>query len=78
MFKGDKYFELIKDIIPPKVMRVYRNWNFPLTYLTGLINKDFALLLTFSSASIFTSLRVLSDALLSRRLYNDALMVYDM
>jgi hypothetical protein len=75
IFKGDKYFELIKIIKSSEVMLAYRNRNFFLTYPTGLANIDFALLLTFSSAPIFSGLGILSDALLGRRSYNDVIMI---
>jgi hypothetical protein len=78
MFKGDKYSELMKGVMPPKIIRAHRNRNFPLIYPTGLINKDFALSLTFNSAPILTDLRILSDAFLSRRSHNNALVTYDM
>jgi hypothetical protein len=74
MLKGDKYFELIKAAKPPEITLAYRNRNFPLTYPTGLANKDFALPLIFSSAPIFSNLGALSDALLGRRSHDDALM----
>jgi hypothetical protein len=76
MFKGDKYFELMEAAKPPEVMLVYKNRSFPLTYPTGLVNKGFALPLTFSSTPIFFGLGILSDALLGRRSYNDALMAF--
>jgi hypothetical protein len=75
MFKGDKYFELIKIIKSPEIMLAYRNWNFFLTYPTGLANIDFALLLTFSSAPIFFGLSILLDALLGRRSYDNAIII---
>jgi hypothetical protein len=74
MFKGDKYFELMKVIKPPEVMLAYRNRNSSLTYPTGLTNIGFALPLTFSSAPILFRLGVLSDAFLGRRSYNDVIM----
>jgi hypothetical protein len=78
MFKGDKYSELMESIMLPKVMRAYKNRSSLFIYLTGLINKGFALSLTFSFASMFTGLGTLSDVLLGRRSHDDALMVYDM
>jgi hypothetical protein len=74
MLKGDKYFELIEIIKPPEIMLAYKNRNFSLTYPTGLVNKDFALSLTFSSAPILFGLNVLSDAFLGRRSYDDAIV----
>jgi hypothetical protein len=74
MFKSDKYFELMETVKPSEVMLVYRNWNFSLIYPIGLVNKDFALSLTFSFAPIFFGLGILSDALLGRRLYNNVIM----
>ena len=75
MLKSDKYFELIKVAKPLEIMLAYRNRNSPLTYLIGLVNKDFTLLLTFNFTFIFFKLDVLSDALLGRRLYNDVLII---
>jgi hypothetical protein len=76
MFKGDKYFKLMEVIKSPEVMLAYKNQNFLLTYPTGLVNKGFALLLTFSSTLIFFRLSILSDALLGRRSYNNVLIVF--
>jgi hypothetical protein len=56
-------------------MLAHKNRNFPLTYPTGLANIGFALLLTFSFASIFFKLDILSDVLLGRRSYNNAIMI---
>jgi hypothetical protein len=78
MLKGDKYFELIKGVMLPKVMRAYKNRNFSFIYLTGLLNKGFALSLTFSFTFILTGLGALSDALFDRRSHDNALMAYDM
>jgi len=64
--------EIVK---PPEVMLAYRNRSSFLTYLTGLANKDFTLLLIFSSAPILSGLGILSDALLGRRSYNDAIII---
>jgi hypothetical protein len=75
MLKGDKYFELMKIAKPPEVMLAYRNRNSFSIYLTGLVNKSFILSLTFSSTPILSELSILPDALLGRRLYNDAIMV---
>jgi hypothetical protein len=75
MLKDDKYFELIKIIKPPEIMLAYKNRNSLLIYSTGLVNKDFTLLLIFSSAPILFRLDILLDALLDRRSYNNALMV---
>ena len=75
MLKGDKYFELIKAIKLPEIMLVYRNRSSFLIYPTGLVNKDFTLSLTFSSALIFSGLGILLDALLGRRSYNDAIII---
>jgi hypothetical protein len=77
MLKGDKYFELIETAKSPEVMLAYRNRNFPLIYLTGLINIGFALSLIFSSAPIFSELGVLLNALLDRRSYDDAIMAVE-
>jgi hypothetical protein len=74
MLKGDKYFELIKVIKPLEIMLAYKNRNSFLTYPTGLANKDFILPLTFSSASLLSGLGVLSDALLGRQSYNNAIV----
>jgi hypothetical protein len=76
MLKGDKYFELIKIAKPPEVILAYKNRNSPLTYPTGLANKDFTLPLTFNSAPIFFGLDALPDALLDRRSYNNALITF--
>jgi hypothetical protein len=75
MLKDDKYFKLIKAAKPPEVMLAYKNRNSPLTYPTGLTNIGFALPLTFSSAPILFRLGVLSDALLDRRSYDNAIIV---
>jgi hypothetical protein len=75
MLKGDKYFELMKITKSPEVMLAYKNRNSFLTYPTGLVNKSFALLLTFNSAFIFSGLGVLPDAFLGRRLYDNVMMV---
>jgi hypothetical protein len=75
MFKGDKYFELMEIAKLPEITLVYRNRNFSLIYSIGLANKGFALLLTFSSAFIFSSLSILSDSLLGRRSHDNALIV---
>jgi hypothetical protein len=56
-------------------MLAYRNRNSFLTYPTELANKGFALLLTFNSALILFKLNALSDALLGRRSYDDAIIV---
>jgi hypothetical protein len=74
MLKGDKYFELIETIKPPEIMLAHKNRNFPLTYPTGLANKDFTLPLTFNSAFILFKLNTLPDALLGRRSYNNAII----
>jgi hypothetical protein len=74
MLKGDKYFELIEITKLPEVMLAYRNRSSSLTYPTGLANKGFTLLLTFSSAPILSELGALLNALLGRRLYNDVIM----
>jgi hypothetical protein len=58
-------------------MLAYKNRNSPLTYPTRLINKGFTLSLTFNSAPIFSNLGALSDALLDRRSYNDALITFE-
>jgi hypothetical protein len=60
----------------PEVIRAYRNRNSLLTYPIGLINKGFALLLIFSSASILSDLDTLLDVLLGRRSHNDAIIVF--
>jgi hypothetical protein len=78
MLKGDKYFELVKTAKSPKVIRAYRNRSFPFIYLTGLANKDFTLLLTFSSTPILIALGALSDALLNRHSYNNVLITLEM
>jgi hypothetical protein len=75
MFKGDKYFELMEIAKPPEVMLAYKNRSFSLTYLIGLVNIGFILLLTFSFAPIFFGLGVLPDALLGRRSYDDVMVV---
>jgi hypothetical protein len=77
MLKGDKYFELIKITKLSEIMLAYRNRNSFSIYPIGLANKDFTLLLIFSFASILFGLGVLLDAFLSRRLYNDAMMVFE-
>jgi hypothetical protein len=74
MLKGDKYFELIKIIKPLEVILAHRNRNSPLTYLIGLANIGFTLLLTFNSAPILFELGALPDALLGRRSYDDAII----
>jgi hypothetical protein len=74
MFKDDKYFELIEAAKPPEIMLAYRNRNSLLTYPTGLANIGFVLSLTFSSAPILSGLGVLSDALLGRRSYDNAIV----
>ena len=74
MLKGDKYFELMEAAKPPEVMRAYKNRNSFLTYPTGLVNKGFTLPLIFSSAPILSNLGILSDALLGRRSYDNALV----
>jgi hypothetical protein len=78
MLKGDKYSELMEGIMLPEVMRAHKNRSFFFIYLTGLINKDFALLLTFSSALMLINLGVLSDTLFGRRSHDNVLMAYDM
>jgi hypothetical protein len=55
-------------------MLAHRNRSSLLTYPTGLANIGFALLLTFSSAPIFSELSALPDTLLGRRSYDDAIM----
>jgi hypothetical protein len=75
MLKGDKYFELIKIVKPPKVMLAHKNRSFSLTYPIRLVNKGFTLPLTFSSAPILSGLGALSNALLGRRSYNDAMII---
>jgi hypothetical protein len=77
MLKNDKYFELLEVAKPPEVIRAHKNRNSSFIYLTGLVNKGFTLLLTFSSISILTGLGALSDALLSRRSYNNALVALE-
>jgi hypothetical protein len=57
-------------------MLAHKNRNFLLTYPTGLANKDFTLLLIFSSAPILSKLDILPDALLGRQSYNNALMAF--
>jgi hypothetical protein len=74
IFKGDKYFELIEIAKPSEIILAYRNRNSPLIYPTGLANIGFILLLTFSFALIFSKLDILSDALLGRRSYNNAIV----
>jgi hypothetical protein len=74
IFKGDKYFELIKAAKPPEIMLAYKNRNSPLTYPIGLANKGFILPLTFNSTLILFRLDTLPDALLGRRSYNNAIM----
>jgi hypothetical protein len=76
MLKGDKYFELMKVIKPPEIMRAYKNRNSLLIYPTGLANKGFILLLTFSFAPILFGLNVLPDALRGRRSYNNVLIIF--
>jgi hypothetical protein len=75
MFKGDKYFELMKITKPSEIMLAHKNRNSLLIYPTGLANKDFTLPLTFNSAPIFFELNILPDALLGRRSYNDVIIV---
>jgi hypothetical protein len=75
MLKGDKYFKLMEIAKPPEVILAYRNRNFSLTYPTGLVNIDFALPLTFSSAPILFRLNILLDALLGRRSYNNIIVI---
>jgi hypothetical protein len=77
MFKGDKYFELIEIAKSPEIMRAYKDRNFSLTYSIRLVNKIFILLLTFSFTPIFSDLGILLDALLGRRSYNDALIIFE-
>jgi hypothetical protein len=74
MFKGDKYFELMKITKPPEIMLAYRNRNSLSIYPIGLANIGFTLPLTFSFTPIFSGLGILPDALLNRRSYNDAIM----
>jgi hypothetical protein len=76
MLKGDKYFELMEVIKSPEVIRAYKNRNSFLIYPTGLANKSFTLLLTFSSASILFSLSILSDALLGRQSHNNVIIAF--
>jgi hypothetical protein len=76
MLKGDKYFELIKVTKPPEIMLAYKNRNSLSTYPIRLVNKDFTLLLTFSSAPILSKLGILPDALLGRQSYNNALITF--
>jgi hypothetical protein len=78
IFKGDKYFELLNAAKPPEVIRVYKNWSFSFTYLTGLANKGFTLLLIFNSTFILIGLGALSDALLGRRSHNNVLVTLEM
>jgi hypothetical protein len=75
MLKGDKYFELMEIAKSPEIILAYRNRNSLSTYPTGLANIGFVLLLTFSSAPILSGLGVLSDALLGRQSYNNAIVV---
>jgi hypothetical protein len=75
MLKGDKYFELMEIAKSPEIILVYRNRNSLSTYPTGLANIGFILLLTFSSAPILSGLGILSDALLGRQSYNNAIVV---
>jgi hypothetical protein len=75
MLKGDKYFELMEIIKSPEVMLAHKNRNSFSTYPIRLVNKGFILLLTFSSAPIFSGLGALPDALLGRRSYNNVIMV---
>ena len=63
--------EIVKS---PEVMLAYRNRSSSLIYPTGLVNKGFALLLTFSFAFILFELDVLSDVFLGRRSYDNALV----
>jgi hypothetical protein len=56
-------------------MLAHKNRNSFLTYPTRLTNIDFALSLTFNSAPIFFGLGALSDALLGRRSYDDAMII---
>jgi hypothetical protein len=74
MFKGDKYFELIEAAKPPEIILAHKNRNSFSTYPTGLANIGFALSLTFNSASIFSELNALSDALLGRQSYDNAIV----
>jgi hypothetical protein len=74
MFKGDKYFKLMKTAKSPEVILAHKNRNFFLTYPTGLANINFTLLLTFNSAPILFGLGILPDALLGRRSYNNAII----
>jgi hypothetical protein len=76
MFKGDKYFKLMEIAKSPEIMLAYKNRNFFLTYPTGLANIGFILLLTFNFAPIFFGLGALSDALLSRRSHDNAIMTF--
>jgi hypothetical protein len=75
MFKGDKYFELMKVAKPPEIMLAHRNRSSFLTYPTGLANISFTLLLTFSFTPILSGLSVLPDALFDRRSYDDAIII---
>jgi hypothetical protein len=56
-------------------MLAHKNRNSLLTYPTGLVNIDFILPLTFSSASILSRLDILLDAFLGRRSYDNVIMV---
>jgi hypothetical protein len=76
MFKSDKYFELIKATKPPEVILAYKNRNSPLIYSTGLANKDFTLLLTFSFTPIFFRLNALLNAFLGRQSHNNVLIAF--
>jgi hypothetical protein len=64
----------METVKSPEVMLAYKNRNSSLTYPTELINKDFTLPLTFSSAPILSELNALPDAFLDQQLYNDAIM----
>jgi hypothetical protein len=77
VLKGDKYFELLETVKPPEVIRVYKNRSSSLIYLTRLVNKGFALSLTFSPTPILTSLGVLSDTLFNRRSHDNALVALE-
>jgi hypothetical protein len=61
---------------PSKIILAYKNRNSLLTYSTGLVNKDFTLLLIFSSAPILSKLGILLNALLGRRSYDNALIAF--
>jgi hypothetical protein len=56
-------------------MLAHKNRNSILIYLTELANIGFTLPLTFNFAFIFSRLSVLSDALLGRRSYDNAIIV---